>query len=124
MIGYSTVGTNNMEKALEFYDALLAQLGATQFMNDGRIAIYGKEMGVGMVAICKPYDEQPATVGNGNMVALNVGTQDAVNELYAKAIELGATDEGEPGPRGDGPFYGGYFRDLDGNKLCAFCFGG
>jgi predicted lactoylglutathione lyase len=58
------------------------------------------------------------------MIALNVGSQDAVKEMYAKALELGATDEGEPGPRGDGGFYGGYFRDLDGNKLCAFCFGG
>jgi predicted lactoylglutathione lyase len=124
MIGYATLGTNNMERALAFYDALLAQLGASRMMNGGRIVIYGKEMGVGMVAICIPYDEQEATPGNGNMLALNVGTKDAVNEMYAKALELGATDEGAPGPRGDGPFYGGYFRDLDGNKLCAFCFGG
>jgi len=86
--------------------------------------IYGKEMGVGMVAICTPFDENPATVGNGTMVALNVETKDAVNAMHAKALELGAVDEGAPGPRGDGPFYGGYFRDLDGNKLCACCFGG
>lgn len=124
MIGYATLGTNDMEKALAFYDALLGPIGASQFMNDGRMVIYGKEMGVGMVAICTPFDENPATVGNGAMVALNVGTKDAVNAMHAKALELGGADEGAPGPRGDGPFYGGYFRDLDGNKLCACCFGG
>jgi predicted lactoylglutathione lyase len=80
-------------------------------------------MGVGMLAVCTPYDEGRASVGNGVMVALTAEAREGVDRLHAKALELGGSDEGAPGPRGDGGFYGGYFRDLDGNKLCAFCFG-
>jgi len=123
MVGYVTLGTNDLARAVSFYDALLGELGAKQLMNDGRIVIWGRDMGPGMLAVCTPYDENEATVGNGVMVALAGETQDGVNRIHAKAMELGASDEGAPGPRGDGPFYGGYFRDLDGNKLCAFCFG-
>ena len=74
-----------------------------------------------MFAIAKPFDGNAATVGNGTMVAINVGTTEAVDRMHAKALELGGKDEGAPGPRGGGPFYGGYFRDLDGNKLVAYC---
>ena len=123
MVGYVTLGSNDLERAIAFYDALLSGIGAKQFRNDGRIVVWGKEMGAGMLAVCKPYDEQTASVGNGTMVALAVDSRDAVRQIHAKALELGGSDEGEPGPRGDGGFFGGYFRDLDGNKLCAFCFG-
>jgi predicted lactoylglutathione lyase len=124
MIGYTTLGTNDLDRAVAFYDALLAEFGAGQMMNDGRIVIWAaKDSQGGMLAVCKPHDEQTASVGNGVMVALNAGSQDKVNSLYAKALELGATDEGEPGPRGEGGFYGAYFRDLDGNKLAAFTMG-
>jgi predicted lactoylglutathione lyase len=124
MIGYTTLGTNDLDRAVAFYDALLAEFGAGQMMNDGRIVIWAaKDSQGGMFAVCTPYDEQAATVGNGVMVALNAGSQEKVNSLYAKALELGATDEGEPGPRGEGGFYGAYFRDLDGNKLAAFTMG-
>ena len=75
------------------------------------------------VAITKPFDGEPATVGNGVMVALAAKDQEQVKQLHAKALELGGTDEGAPGPRGDGGFYAGYFRDLDGNKLAAFTLG-
>ena len=75
-----------------------------------------------MVAICKPHDGKAATSGNGTMVAINAGTEENVKKLYAKALELGGSDEGEPGPRGPG-FFGGYFRDLDGNKFVAFKMG-
>lgn len=125
MIGYTTLGTNDFDKAVAFYDELLKQFNAQQMMNDGRICIWTAGSMEGMVAVCKPYDEKPATTGNGTMVALSAGSREAVDAMYAKAIELGGTDEGAPGPRGDGGmFYGGYFRDLDGNKLVAFCFGG
>jgi predicted lactoylglutathione lyase len=72
--------------------------------------------------VTKPFDGNPATVGNGVMVALRMDSNEKVDALYRKAIELGAKDEGAPGPRGDG-FYAGYFRDPDGNKLNAFCMG-
>jgi catechol 2,3-dioxygenase-like lactoylglutathione lyase family enzyme len=122
MIGYVTVGTNDLEAAGKFYDSLLAELGAVRFMTNERMIIYGTKPDQPMLSVCIPYDEKQATVGNGNMVALNGGTREKVDAFYAKAIELGASDEGAPGLRGDA-FYGGYFRDLDGNKFVSFVMG-
>jgi catechol 2,3-dioxygenase-like lactoylglutathione lyase family enzyme len=122
MVGYTTLGTNDLPRAIAFYDALLGDIGAKQLMGDDRMVVWGKGGGGGMLAVCRPFDEGRATVGNGVMVALQMESPDAVKAFHARAIELGATDEGEPGPRGEGGFHGGYFRDLDGNKLCGFCF--
>lgn len=122
MIGYVTLGTNDLPRAIAFYDALLEELGARQLMNDGRMVVWGREGGTSMLAVCTPYDQKPATIGNGGMAALRAGTPERVDRLHARALELGGSDEGAPGPRGEGGFYGGYFRDLDGNKLAAFCF--
>jgi predicted lactoylglutathione lyase len=122
VIGYVTLGTNNLDKAAAFYDALLAEIGARRMMEDpGRIVGWGTQPGAPMLMVTKPFDGKPASVGNGVMVALNVGTPEAVKKVHAKAMQLGGADEGEPGPRGTGGFHGGYFRDLDGNKLVAFC---
>ena len=121
MLGYVTLGTNDMEKAARFYDELLAVLGAKRLMELDTFIAWGTDMSAPMLAIIKPFDKTPATVGNGVMIALSVPNQEQVKALYEKAIELGGTDEGEPGPRGEGGFYAGYFRDLDGNKLNAFC---
>ena len=122
MVGYTTFGTNDLPRALTFFDALLGEFGAKQMMNNGRIVIYGKEFGNGMFAICTPFNKEKATPGNGVMVALNMGTTEAVDKLHAKALALGAQDEGAPGQRGPG-FYGAYFRDFDGNKFCGFKMG-
>ena len=122
MIGYVTLGTNDLERGTAFYAALLGEIGAKEVMKNGRMVMFGTERGAAMLGVCTPYDEKDATAGNGTMVALSVGSQEAVQKVYAKAIELGATDEGEPGLRG-GNFYGGYFRDPDGNKLVAFTMG-
>ena len=119
MVGYVTLGSNDLERAVAFYDALLGELGAKQIISDDRMIVWAGGEG-GMLAVCTPYDERAASVGNGGMVALAAGSRDMVDKLHARALGLGASDEGEPGPRGDGAFYGGYFRDLDGNKLCAF----
>ena len=83
---------------------------------------WAKRPGTPMIAIMKPYNGEPATVGNGVMVALGVRSKDHVHAVHARALSLGSPDEGAPGSRGGG-FYGGYFRDLDGNKLCVFTFG-
>lgn len=123
MLGYATLGSNDLNRAVAFYDTLLAEFGASQFMNDGRMVIWGTQPGAGMLAVCTPFDEQPASVGNGGMLALSADSHDAVKRIHAKALELGGTDEGEPGPRGEGGFFGAYFRDLDGNKLAVFCMG-
>jgi predicted lactoylglutathione lyase len=122
MIGYVTLGTNDLERGTAFYAALLGEIGAKEVMKNERMVMFGTERGAPMLGVCKPYDEKDATAGNGTMVALDVGSQEAVQKVYAKAIELGGTDEGEPGLRG-GNFYGGYFRDPDGNKLVAFTMG-
>ncbi len=119
MIGYVTIGTKDMDRAEAFYGALLAEVGATQLMDVGRIKFYGTSPDAAMLAICIPYDEQEQSCGNGTMVAIPGGDRAGVDKLYAKAIELGATDEGEPGERMP-VFYGAYVRDLDGNKLCFF----
>lgn len=119
MIGYVTIGTRDMDRAVAFYDALLAELGAKQLMGMDRIKFYGTGPAAPMLAVCTPYDQQEQQPGNGNMVAIPAGSPENVDKLYAKARELGATDEGEPGERMP-VFYGAYVRDLDGNKLCFF----
>ena len=118
MIGYTTIGTKDMDRATAFYDALLAEIGAKQLMGMDRIKFYGTGPDAAMLAVCIPYDEQEQHCGNGNMIAIPA-SREMVDKLYAKAIELGATDEGEPGERMP-VFYGAYVRDLDGNKLCFF----
>ena len=121
MIGYASVGTNNLEKAVAFYDDLLSVLGATRFMEIDRFVAWAVSPDKPAFAVCKPYDENSATVGNGTMIALTVNSTDLVDRVHARALQLGGTDEGAPGPRSD-DFYAGYFRDLDGNKLNVFCF--
>lgn len=118
MLAYATIGTSDMDRALAFYDALLAEIGAKQLFGMDRIKFYGQSPQESMLAVCIPYDEQPHAVGNGQMIAIPGGSREGVDKLYAKAIELGASDEGPPGERIPGLFYGAYVRDLDGNKLC------
>ena len=120
MIGYVTLGTNRYEEAAKFYDELFAVLGAGRVFETDRFIAWGTSMASPAVTITIPYDGKPATVGNGVMVALVVDAPEKVDAVHAKALELGGTDEGAPGPRGE-QFYAGYFRDLDGNKLNAFC---
>lgn len=121
MIGYVTLGTNNLEKATAFYDELLATLGAGRFMENDNFIAWATAPDQPSVCVTKPYDGNTASVGNGVMVALVVDSTDKVDEVYNKALSLGATCEGAPGPRGEfSGFYAGYFRDLDGNKLNVF----
>ncbi len=124
MIGYVTIGTDDLERAAGFYDVVLGALGATKFATTDRMLVYGTAPTEPMLMLCTPFDEQGATGGNGTMVALKVDSQEKVDAVYAKAIELGAKDEGAPGPRGNTGGYFGYFRDADGNKLAVFVMGG
>jgi catechol 2,3-dioxygenase-like lactoylglutathione lyase family enzyme len=122
MIGYVTVGTNNLERAAKFYDTLLAEIGAQRFMEIDRFIAWSVSPEMPGLAVAKPFDGNEATVGNGVMIALQVDSPEKVNLVYNKAIALGAKDEGAAGPRNVLPgFYAGYFRDLDGNKLNVFC---
>ena len=122
MIGYVTLGTNDLPRALAFYDKLLGPLGAKRLMEFDRGVAFGKDMNSPGVGVMKPFDEKPATVGNGVMVAFAVDSREKVDAVYNLALSLGGTDEGKPGARGDG-FYAAYFRDLDGNKLNCFFMG-
>lgn len=119
MIGYVTIGTKDLDRACKFYDELLALVGAKQLMGMDRIKFYGTGMGQPMIAVCTPYDGKAPSAGNGNMIAIPGGSREGVDKLHAKAMSLGASDEGAPGERMP-VFYGAYVRDLDGNKLCFF----
>lgn len=120
MIGYVTVGTNNFESALKFYDALFLSVDINRLWKHEQMAAWGRSRAEPAVCIATPFDGRLASAGNGAMIALRMTDREAVDTLHAKCLELGGSDEGLPGPRGDHGFYGGYFRDLDGNKLNAY----
>ena len=119
MIGYITIGTNNLVRASQFYDALLVELGGTRALEQDHFVTWISGEGTPMLGLIQPFDGEPATVGNGVMVALVAESREQVDRLYKKAMQLGAVDEGLPGERQTG-FYAGYFRDLDGNKLAIY----
>jgi catechol 2,3-dioxygenase-like lactoylglutathione lyase family enzyme len=121
MIGYTTIGTNDLNKALAFYDTFLAELGGKRMMETPNGQLYAFSQGP-LFGVTKPYNGQNQNCGNGNMIALRCSTKEKVSELHAKALSIGGKDEGAPGDRGGG-FYAAYFRDLDGNKLCVFTMG-
>lgn len=121
MIGYVTLGTNDLEKAVNFYEQLLSTIGAGRFLESEEFVAWTTGINSTGLSITKPFDGKAATVGNGNMVAIQLDSKDKVDDFYKKALLLGGTCEGKPGPRGEIPgFYAGYFRDLDGNKLNVF----
>ncbi|MDG1946122.1 MAG: VOC family protein [Halioglobus sp.] len=122
MLAYTTIGTADIEKAKAFYLAVLEDIDVSVVMDTGRLAALGTPSGGAMLAVCIPYNEEGASPGNGNMVSIAPGSKALVDKLHAKALELGATDDGAPGDRMDG-FYGAYFRDADGNKVCFCHFG-
>ena len=122
MIGYATLGTNDLDRATRFYDALLGELGARRMMQTERFVLWFVAPDRPALGLFKPFDQKPATPGNGTMIAIVVDSPAKVDAMHRKALELGASDEGAPGPRGVPGFYAGYFRDPDGNKLNFYCF--
>ena len=122
MLGYVTLGTNDLERAAKFYDAIAAVMGTKRMMEWPGAIAWGEPDGSAGIGLTKPFDGNAASVGNGVMVALAAKDQEQVQRLYDIALANGGTCEGPPGPRGEG-FYAGYFRDPDGNKLNAFIMG-
>ena len=118
MIGYATIGSNDLEKAKSFYDTVLAPLGGKRAFASDRMQGYAGGGGA-MLAVCAPYDGGAAQPGNGNMVALAAPSAEVIKQVYDLALEHGGADEGAPGERSP-TFYGAYFRDLDGNQVCVF----
>ncbi|PKB14849.1 putative lactoylglutathione lyase [Novosphingobium kunmingense] len=123
MIGYVTLGTNDLARAAAFYDAIAAEMGTGRMMEFDTFIAWGTPGGGCGIAATKPFDGAEATVGNGVMAALEAKDAEQVDRLYRIALDNGGSDEGAPGPRGDGGFYAAYFRDPDGNKLNAFVMG-
>lgn len=118
MISYVTLGVSNLAAAKTFYNKLLADLGAKILLDNSRICFIGKSMAAPMLAVCIPFNQEPASTGNGTMVAFAPGSKEGVDALYNKAIALGASCDGAPGERIANVFYGAYVKDSDGNKLC------
>jgi catechol 2,3-dioxygenase-like lactoylglutathione lyase family enzyme len=119
MIGYVTLGTNDRPKAVAFYDAICGELGVGRMMDNDIFTAWGEPGGDAGISVTAPFDGKPASVGNGVMVAFEAKDEAQVQRLYDIALANGGSDEGAPGPRGEG-FYAAYFRDPDGNKLNAF----
>jgi catechol 2,3-dioxygenase-like lactoylglutathione lyase family enzyme len=119
MLGYCTIGTNDLASAGTFYDQIAKILGHGRVMESERVIMWGSPGKPAMLGLIKPANEQPATVGNGSMFGFNADSEAQVDEVYAYALANGGSDEGPPGPRGDN-FYGAYFRDPEGNKLVCF----
>jgi predicted lactoylglutathione lyase len=125
MIGYVLLGTNDLNAARRFYDPLIAEMGGKILVEQPNRVFYGTDPSQSMLGITLPFDDAEATVGNGTMVALPVASRAEVDRIHAKALELGASDEGAPACRFD-PELGLYFsyaRDPDGNKLAFFKIG-
>ena len=124
MLAYTTLGTHDLARAADFYDAVLAELGAKRFMEepDYYVSWGNSEQGAGL-GITYPFNKEAATVGNGTMVAFAAATRDQVDAAHALALSLGAVCEGRPGlrPEYHAHYYSAYFRDPDGNKLCVAC---
>ncbi|MFZ1742869.1 MAG: VOC family protein [Pontixanthobacter sp.] len=120
MLGYVTLGTNDLDRAAKFYDAIAKEMGVGRMMEFEQFIAWGNMDGAPGIAATKPFDGEKATVGNGTMAALQVDSTDKVQAVYDIALANGGSDEGAPGPRGDDGFYAGYFRDPDGNKLNVF----
>ena len=120
MIGYITLGTNDMAKAASFYDPLFASIGAGRFMEGDHFIAWARSPETPAFSVITPYDGNTATVGNGVMISLVLESPEQVADFHAKAIALGGTDEGAPGVRDGGGLYIAYFRDLEGNKISAY----
>lgn len=120
MIGYVMLGTSDVAKARTLYDPLMAKFSARAvdaYTSETRVW-YGSGNGP-LLVITQPYDGSQASAGNGTMIALTAPSRAMVDDIHALAVSLGGADEGAPGLR-TGTFYGAYFRDFDGNKVCVY----
>lgn len=122
MLGYATIGTNDLEKTAAFFDKLLAPLGAKRVLEVPRGVFWGQDLSKPFFGVMKPENGSPASVGNGTMLAIQTESREKTDEVYKLALEMGCTCEGAPGERMPG-FYAAYFRTPDGHKMNAFKIG-
>ncbi len=122
MLLYSTLGTNDVARARRFYTPTLATLAIHPLQDTETEIGYGPKSGdVVRLWVTLPYDQAPATLGNGSMLAFDAANRAAVDAFHKAALAAGGTDEGGPGLRYSENFYACYVRDPDGNKLSAVC---
>jgi catechol 2,3-dioxygenase-like lactoylglutathione lyase family enzyme len=124
MIGYVTIGAKDSEASGKFYDAVFGAIGAERKSAEGGWIFYGPKGSDGVVALCPPFNKQPATAGNGSMVAFKAKSIAEVDAAHQAGLGHGGNDEGAPGfrpPQSTSGFYGAYMRDPTGNKICVFC---
>lgn len=122
MLGYCTLGTNDLAASAEFYEPIAKILGHSRVMANERNVMWGSPGKGAMFGIITPFDGEPATPGNGTMFGFHAETEEQVHQIYDHALANGGSDEGPPGPRGGDQFYGAYFRDPQGNKLVVYRF--
>jgi catechol 2,3-dioxygenase-like lactoylglutathione lyase family enzyme len=122
MIGYVTVGTNDLKKACAFYDKICGELGMGRFMENDHFIAWGGPGGGAGFSVALPFDGKPMSVGNGVMAAFKAKDKAQVDRVHQLALSLGGSCEGVPGHRSE-KFYAAYFRDPEGNKLNAFVMG-
>lgn len=122
MISYSTLGTNDMERSIRFYDPVFAALGGERTTTSATWTGYGRKGDRGLFFLTRPFNREAATSGNGTMLAVLATDRAAVDAFHAAALANGGSCEGPPGVREgmDPVFYAAYVRDPDGNKLCAY----
>ena len=121
MFSFITIGTNNLKNSKIFYDELLQSINIKNVIETDRYIGYAKNSSLNKVEfyLMLPHNKKTATFGNGSMITFDIISKKDVDMFYNLALKLGATDEGLPGPRHEEHYYA-YFRDLDGNKICAF----
>ena len=121
MFSFITLGTNNLKNSKIFYDELLQSINIKNVLETDRYIGYAKNSSLNKVEfyLMLPHNKKTATFGNGTMITFDIISKKDVDMFYNLALKLGATDEGLPGPRHEEHYYA-YFRDLDGNKICAF----
>ncbi len=121
MISHFNIGIKDLSKAEAFYNELLAIFNASQMFKTERSIFYSMGEGSSNLVINTPFNGEPASSGNGAMVAFTASETAQVDKLHAKALELGGSCEGAPGIREGYGIYAAYFRDPDGNKFGVFC---
>jgi catechol 2,3-dioxygenase-like lactoylglutathione lyase family enzyme len=121
VISYLMVGTNDLPRAVKYFDALMEEMGAAKVYESAASAGWGWGIGTPMFIVGLPFDKKSASVGNGSMVSFSAESKEQVDAWHAKALQLGGTSEGEPGMRAE-TLYAAYFRDPDGNKFNFICY--
>ena len=123
MVGFVMVGTNDLDKAINFYDSILDVIDLKMVGKTDTYASYAPKNNLEAIEfyVTIPFNNEKATIGNGTQISFYIDSKKKVDTFHSLALSLGAKDEGAPGERYEGEYYS-YLRDLDGNKICGYTF--